>query len=216
MAQKFAALATGIRPSCWYRPPSIKEGRREGRAPVASAARLQKSEQTAVTTGSTRSSGLPCAMVLRLMPSRLPRSSARSSLANLTPASACQDPHDFAVRIGFARLARPTPPSYPRLTLGDDWPQRPLDRGGTAGDNHMFLKNGIKVFSQQDRTAESVIESLANFLFSRPRFLMGHEPRERRRHVALISVSAPAGGSTYNGDDDQPLLLRASGQCLFM
>jgi hypothetical protein len=80
----------------------------------------------------------------------------------------------------------------------------------------MLLKNGIKDFSQQDRTAESVIESLANFLFSRTRFLMGHEPRERRRHVALISVSAPAGGSTYNGDDDQPLLLRASGQCLFM
>jgi hypothetical protein len=39
-----------------------------------------------------------------------------------------------------ARVAKASIAS--RLTFGDDWPKRPLHRGGTAGENHTFLKNG--------------------------------------------------------------------------
>jgi hypothetical protein len=55
-------------------------------------------------------------------------------------------PHDFAVRTDAARLATPARPSHPRLTFGDDWPKRPLHRGGTAAADHIFPKNGRKTF----------------------------------------------------------------------
>jgi hypothetical protein len=63
---------TGNRPGCRPDRPRRMRGRREGRVLVAPAARLQKSKQAAATTGSTGSSGLPCAMVLRLI-ARSPR-----------------------------------------------------------------------------------------------------------------------------------------------
>src|SRR5262249_51370921 len=46
----------------------IERGRRECRVKASPAARLQKSKQAAVTTGSTGSTGgIPCAMVLTLI-----------------------------------------------------------------------------------------------------------------------------------------------------
>jgi hypothetical protein len=42
-------------------------GRRECRVKASPMARLQEKKQAAVTTGSAKSSGIPCAMVLRLI-----------------------------------------------------------------------------------------------------------------------------------------------------
>jgi hypothetical protein len=74
-------------------------------------------------------------------------------------------PHDFAVRIGIARLAKPTRPSQPRLTFGDDWPQRPLHRGGMAGRDHTFLKNGTQIFFARRLDTDSAFEGACEFRF---------------------------------------------------
>ena len=95
--------------------------------------------------------------VLRTLPGNrafLLPSSARSSLADLTPASGCQDhttsPSASApfVRTESIRARRQASIAS-RLTFGDDWPKRPLHRGGTARGNHTFLKNGRKIFHEK-------------------------------------------------------------------
>jgi hypothetical protein len=51
-------------PSYSSEPPSKRRrGRREGRMLAAPMARLQQKKQAAVTTGTSRTTGLPCAMV---------------------------------------------------------------------------------------------------------------------------------------------------------
>jgi hypothetical protein len=80
-----------------------------------------KKKQEPVTTGSAKSSGLPCAMVLRL-PARSPR--GPGSLAPVIPEKlASQElsasvgapgPHAFSVRVGIVRphdMRAPTPPA---------------------------------------------------------------------------------------------------------
>ncbi len=88
----FARAAT----SSW--PPG-NGGRREDRALVAPAgwcAAVDRMEGTPVSTGSTGTTGLPCAMVLTAAP-RSPRCAGlfshrhRRITAGLTPASGCQD-----------------------------------------------------------------------------------------------------------------------------
>jgi hypothetical protein len=55
-------------PSCAiFTCPHKIRGRRECRVKASPMARLQKSKQAAVTTGSAESSGIPCAMVLTLI-----------------------------------------------------------------------------------------------------------------------------------------------------
>jgi len=51
------------------------------------------------------------------------------------------EPHDFAVRVSHIRLTRSQRPSHPRLTFGDDWPQRPLHRGGMPRTILLFYGN---------------------------------------------------------------------------
>jgi hypothetical protein len=100
-------------------------------------ARVQQKKHAAVTTGSTGSSGLPCAMVLTvsfaLSPGTglcCPRRHAKRASRNLTSASGCQDHTtspsasasfvrtDQSARVAIASIAA-------RLTFGDDWPSRP-------------------------------------------------------------------------------------------
>ena len=86
--------------------PRKQRGRRECRVKASPMARLQQKKQAAVTTGSARSTGIPCAMVLRLIRDLLgdraflPPSSARSSSRELSLSVGRPGPHDFAVRIG--------------------------------------------------------------------------------------------------------------------
>jgi hypothetical protein len=94
------------RPSLASTGPSKDRGRRESRmhvAPAASCAR-QKVESTRVNTGTPKHSGLPCAMVLRLI-ARSPRSAGLDSLrrlpnifGKLDPSVGGPGPHAFAVR----------------------------------------------------------------------------------------------------------------------
>jgi len=83
------------------------------------------------TTGSAKSSGIPCAMgygLYALSPVRRacwPPSPARSSSRALDTSVGVPGPHDFAVRADDARRASPSRPSHPRLTCRDDRPKRP-------------------------------------------------------------------------------------------
>src|SRR4029077_5714785 len=101
-------------------------GRRECRVKASPMARLQNKKQAAVTTGSAGSPGIPCAMVLTLIrdlpgePGFLAPVIARLVTTRLGASVGAPGPHDFAVRIGIARRARPTRPSQPRLTCRDD------------------------------------------------------------------------------------------------
>jgi hypothetical protein len=52
---------------CMIVLPPDRGGRRECRVKASPMARLQQRKQAAVTTGSARSSGIPCAMALRLI-----------------------------------------------------------------------------------------------------------------------------------------------------
>ena len=87
-------------------------GRRECRVKASPMARLQNKKQAAVTTGSAKSSGIPCAMVLRLIrdlpgePGFLAPIIARLVTTRLGASVGAPGPHDFAVRFGAVRLRR--------------------------------------------------------------------------------------------------------------
>jgi hypothetical protein len=91
----FCVLAARMRPSYSNDLPSKRRGRREGRVPTAPMVRVQQKARGR-TTGESGSSGLPCAMALRLIRDLpgdhafLPPSSADRS-TNLTPASERQN-----------------------------------------------------------------------------------------------------------------------------
>jgi hypothetical protein len=72
----------------------------------------------------------------------------------LDPSVGRSGPHVFAVRIGVARLAAPTRPSHPEPNVRDDR-DTPLWRSGMQADNHIFLKNGSRIFFAQGLDANS-------------------------------------------------------------
>ena len=101
-------------------------GRRECRAQAAPMARLQQETQAAVTTGSAKTSGIPCAMVLTAAP-RSPWctglvSHHRSAIrpAELDTSVGVSGPHGLAVRISAPRRGAPTRPSHPASHVRDD------------------------------------------------------------------------------------------------
>ncbi len=98
-------------------------GRRECRVKASPMARLQQKTQAAVTTGSARSTGIPCAMVYGLwralpaVPGLIaPVASRGLALRNLTPASGCQDHTISPSASSVARLATQPRPSQPAPT----------------------------------------------------------------------------------------------------
>ena len=107
---------------------TLKRGRREDRvraAPAVSCARVDRKTHMSIQV-QRRHSGLPCAMVLRLIFVLSPvrpelvchrRSQRRSSLlGNLTPAIGASGPHDFAVRIRRRSSKAHPRPSLPAPT----------------------------------------------------------------------------------------------------
>jgi len=131
-------LAALIASECCFEPPSeLKRGRRECRV----AGRNPWPPEG--TTGSAKSSGVPCAMVLAvsfalsLGPGLLPPSPRGSHSRNLTPASGCRDhtpsrPHRRRSSTREAIRARhQSVHRIPRSTCRDDRPKRPsFERGG--------------------------------------------------------------------------------------
>ena|ERR1700726_2493823 len=106
-------------------------------------ARLQQKKQAAVTTGSAKSSGLPCAMVLRLLRALpgdhcLVATVVRERFRGLSACFGAPGPHDFAVRVSIVRprdmhaldATRVHRIPHPRfVTIGRN---APLHRGGTV------------------------------------------------------------------------------------
>ena len=123
-----------------------------------------KKHTSKVTTGRAEQSGIPCAMVLPLIP-RSPRSAGlvslrRSSISafrpkgrnrismGLAPASGCQD--HAAWRSASAPLVcNASASTASRFTSGDDWPSRPSCRGGMALSNHKFRFSEREIFLQR-------------------------------------------------------------------
>ena len=99
--------------------------------------------------------GLPCAMVyglLRALPGD--RACLPPSLRgcrhprNLAPASGRQDHTTSPSASSVARRATPRRPSHPAPNVRDDR-EAPLRGHGTRGDNHIFLKNGSRIFLRE-------------------------------------------------------------------
>ena len=111
------------RPSCCCLWPSKERGRREGRVPTAPMVRVQQKARGR-TTGTGGSSGLPCAMVLRLIRalpgdhSLVATVASQIVSARLSACVGAPGPHDFAVRTNAARRAI--------IALGDVRPSHPV------------------------------------------------------------------------------------------
>jgi hypothetical protein len=131
----------------YHVPPEFR-GRRECRVQAAPMARLQRKKQAAVTTGSAGTTGIPCAMVLRLIRdlpgvrASLATVVSREAPAKLDPSVGGSGPHDFAVRVRAARLAAPIRPPLPAANVRGDCAYAPLTAAGWRQDKHIFLKNG--------------------------------------------------------------------------
>ena len=107
--------------------PQKMRGRREDRvraAPAVSCAKVDKKTHMSIQV-QRKHSGLPCAMVLQLIPCSPRRDHSlfvtvapkkRELLANLTPAIGASGPHDFAVRFSRARQSQLSRPSLPAPT----------------------------------------------------------------------------------------------------
>ena len=145
----------------------VTQGRRECRVQAAPMARLQQGKQAAVTTGTPKHAGIPCAMVLRLIAGsprrpgfdclrRLPITACRaregptSPIDRLDPSIGGPGPHAFAVREECfrPRVKRAEHPHVHRLPLPTSVTIaiRPSCGGGMRADNHVFPKNGRGIF----------------------------------------------------------------------
>jgi hypothetical protein len=111
-------------------------GRREGRV-LAAPMVACKQKAGGVTTGTSRTTGLPCAMVLTvsfvLFPGTglsCPRhpQSARCALWEFSASVGAPEPHDFSVRDLDDRLSPRPRPSHPTANVRDDR-ERPSCRG---------------------------------------------------------------------------------------
>ena len=136
----------------------IERGRRECRVLAAPMARLQNKKQAAVTTGSAETSGIPCAMALRLT-SYSPRGAGlvcprrqRDHPSRLDTSVGVSGPYDLVVRLGavrphedIARVAKASIASPPHVLVTIARPSL-FHRGGMPGEEHIFLKNGIRIF----------------------------------------------------------------------
>ena len=106
-----------IRPSFASDRPRNKGGRREGRAPTAPMVACKK--HAVVTTGTSRTSGLPCAMVYTLYVIS-PGTGFLAPVCDNALSARCAGlstgrpgPHDFGVRAGLRSSAQPSRPSQP-------------------------------------------------------------------------------------------------------
>jgi len=138
LATRFARAIQSNCPS-----PKTEGAGKAGRWPHPRAwcAAVVRIERTPVSTGSAGTTGLPCAMVLRLIRALLGAPGllaavARKSLASLVPASGDQD-HTISpsapTRIASAHRKRP---SHPDPNVRGDRAKRPSCGSGRAQDNH--------------------------------------------------------------------------------
>src|SRR4029079_12230765 len=163
------------------RCPPENRGSRECRvraAPAVSCAKSGKETYTSIQV-QRRQSGIPCAMVLRLIrallgvPGFLAAVALRFSPQDFIPASGKQD-HTISPSAGMlsSAQARLSIPSVHRIPLPTSVTIaiRPSCGGGMRGVNHCFLKNGIVIFSREGWTGQIRLKSLPEFIFRRGDF----------------------------------------------
>ena len=138
-----------------------------------------KKARKQVTTGTPKRSGIPCAMVLRLI-ARSPRGTGLDSprdlriARKLDPSVGGSGPHAFAVRVSALRQVAPTRPSHPGprvVTIAI----RPSS-GGTGCRDHTtdfisdkanyFLNSGLTSISENQPSGKSVGRGPASALHS--------------------------------------------------
>ncbi len=174
-----------------------RRGRRECRVMASPMARLQQKKQAAVTTGSARSTGIPCAMVYglyRALPGDrafLPPSSARSS-RDLSLSVGRPGPHDFAVRVSHVRLTCPPRPSHPRPTYRDDRPKRPSSSRRDAREHRFDLPDAASA----DACGRLARRAIGARVHARRAWRHNHQAGfgesafQRMRRLMLASVSS--------------------------
>jgi hypothetical protein len=151
--------------------PSNRRGRRESRMPLCtrSLACKWKKHTSKSTTGTPVHAGLPCAMVLRLIP-RSPRrpgfvasviGAMQSIVANLTPALACQDHTASPTASNVIRLMTCRVHRIPHSTSVTTRNAPPIEAGwdGIAIDlmkkqSRIFLRTGLDDPNQLERICE--------------------------------------------------------------
>jgi hypothetical protein len=133
------------------RPSKNGRGRRECRVKASPAAPVHNKKHGEGTTGSAGSSDFPCAMGLRLIarspwePGFLAPIISEIISRRLGLSVGRPGPHAFAVRVDDARRASSSRPSLPAsrsVTIGQN---ALYHRGGMAGQNHNFPKNGRQI-----------------------------------------------------------------------
>jgi hypothetical protein len=147
-----------ICPSFAWSSPSETGGRRECRVRASPMARLQQKKQAAVTTGSAGSSGIPCAMVLRLIrvlpgvPGFLATVALRNVSQSLTPASGGQD-HTTSPSAPVLRQLHRKRPSHPAANTRDDR-EAPLSRRRDGDETTIdFRKTEEDYFARRGLTS---------------------------------------------------------------
>jgi hypothetical protein len=134
-----------IAPEVLCEPPSMRtEGAGNAGCAVHPRPRVQKKAHALATTGTPQSTGIPCAMVLRLISCspRGPGSFApvipeKLASQELSASVGAPGPHAFAVRFSIARLATPLRPPHPAPNVRDDR-EAPLLWERDAGKNTHF------------------------------------------------------------------------------
>jgi hypothetical protein len=168
-------------------------GRRECRVTTSPMARLQQKKQAAVTTGRAGSTGIPCAMVLRVIRALLGdhclvATVTRKTREHLRDLSACfgaPEPHDFAVR---SRLRSSTHSrSVHRIPLPTSvtTAKRPSCGNGMAGTIHIFCFSESEIFARDGLTTQSRLNRFTKLDFSRTRFCAPRGLRARRHRAKI-------------------------------
>ena len=133
---------------------TLEETRAQGRPGAGRTRSLvcSKKAHELVTTGSTETSGLPCAMVLTLLRA-LPgvrdlivTVACKSSFANLAPAQGRQDHTTWPSASCRARRTRCRRPSRPAPNTRDDREAPLLEGAGCAYGKQNFRQNGREIF----------------------------------------------------------------------
>ena len=134
------------------------------------ALRAKQKDARRLNTGTPKSHGTPCAMVLRLLRDLPGEPSLFATVARelchhgVVPCIGGTGPHGLTVR--GARTSRgATRPSQPASRSGDEWPLRPPCRGGLASLNHkfclseryIFLRGALDIVGQNRRRVFGVL-----------------------------------------------------------
>jgi hypothetical protein len=114
-------------------------------------------------------------------------------ICRLSTSPGVPGPHAFAVRASAARHTARSRPSPPAPNTRDDR-EAPLFEGtGLRGEDHIFTKNGSKIFVQQIEKSEQIETAIEFRFFAQAIWrLFGHRARQSREEIYLSGKSVAA------------------------